>query len=365
MQKQIILWLVPVFLPILLLTVFKGEIAFGQPQRCGDFICDGSENCLTCRGDCGPCSGAKRCGDDLCHLNEGESFEKCPVDCPAPEKRREPAEPIEKIVCGDNRCSLEEDCTSCPEDCGECSYSFRARLRVAMRRAIRFVQRLLREQGGKLTENARIFLEGSIATIENQRREMGERALERSEAATQLLQFLSKNEDVSRHLTPFDARLIERMSDRERANVLTAVPALHVRSKLRRVALAERAEMIDLAKKINMALKPGAIAVFQVPNGMSPLNPIIYGDLTHVRAFSPQSMQQLFLNTSFVPSGYYEIPPYCHGVQSAIRRVLWTGVIKPAIGAFVRMVHGKVMGGNIYTANFIAVASRNIGAGHE
>lgn len=122
----------------------------------------------------------------------------------------------------------------------------------------------------------------------------------------------------------------------------------------------ENDDLLDLAKKIYMALKPGGVAIFQVPNGMSPMNPIPYGDLTHVRAFTPQSMQQLFLNAGFVTSAYYELPPYFHGVQSAIRKVLWMGVIKPAIAAFVRIVHGKVIGGDIYTSNFMAVAKRDI-----
>lgn len=124
-------------------------------------------------------------------------------------------------------------------------------------------------------------------------------------------------------------------------------------------------DLLDLAKKINSALKPGGVVVFQVPNGMSPMNPVPYGDLTHVRAFTPQSMQQLFLNTGFVTSGYYELPPYSHGIQSAIRRVLWMLIIKPAIGVFVRMVHGKVMGGAIFTSNFMAVAKRDVEAHYE
>lgn len=119
-------------------------------------------------------------------------------------------------------------------------------------------------------------------------------------------------------------------------------------------------DLIRLGEKICRALRPRGIAIFQVPNAMSPLNPVIYGDLTHVRAFTPQSMQQFFLHTGFVPAGYFEIPPYVHGIQSAIRRILWSGVVKPIIGAFVRIAHGRILGGDIYTFNFIAVARRDI-----
>lgn len=241
-------------LPLLLLVAFaggiNGETAFGQrdAQKCGDRICGGNENCLTCRDDCLACSAAKECGDERCHLNEGENFEKCPEDCPPPRKEKKQAR-VAEAMCGDAVCSLTgEDCTVCPEDCGVCSDSWRMRLRAAFRRAVRFAQRLLREHGAELASDVRIFLQGSLATIEEQKRLMGEHALERSEAAEQLITFLAENEDVSRHLTTFDTRLIRRMSDRERANVITAVPALHIRSKIRRVALAERAAMVERAK---------------------------------------------------------------------------------------------------------------------
>jgi len=119
-------------------------------------------------------------------------------------------------------------------------------------------------------------------------------------------------------------------------------------------------DLLKLGEKIHKVLKPGGTVIFQVPNGMSPLNPITYGDLTHVRAFTPQSMQQFLLYVGFVPVGYFEIPPYVHGIQSAIRRILWMVFIKPVIGFLVRIIHGRVPGGDIYTSNFLTVAKRKI-----
>lgn len=115
-------------------------------------------------------------------------------------------------------------------------------------------------------------------------------------------------------------------------------------------------DLLALCEKIYASLKPGGIAIFQIPNGMSPFNPIVYGDLTHMRAFTPKSMQQLFLHVALEPAGFFEIPPYVHGIKSAVQRAIWDAVAKPAISALVRMLHGKVMGGNIYTSNFIACA---------
>lgn len=113
-------------------------------------------------------------------------------------------------------------------------------------------------------------------------------------------------------------------------------------------------DLLKLGEKMFKALKPGGTAIFQVPNGMSPINPFVYGDLTHVRAFTPQSMQQFLLHVGLVPSGYFEIPP-----DGNLRRVLW-GMIKPCIGFLVRIIHGKIMGGHIYTSNFITLAKRKI-----
>lgn len=119
-------------------------------------------------------------------------------------------------------------------------------------------------------------------------------------------------------------------------------------------------DLLSLGEKIYKALKPGGTVIFQVPNGMSPINPFIYGDLTHFRAFTPQSMQQFLLHVGFVPMGYFEIPPYVHGIKSAIRRVCWMAIIKPLIGFVVRVIHSRVLGVDIYTSNFIALAKREI-----
>lgn len=73
--------------------------------RCGDSACNGSETCMTCPMDCGAC--APRCGDSAC--NGAETCSTCPMDCGECTAR-----------CGDNLCNGTETCTSCPGDCGAC-----------------------------------------------------------------------------------------------------------------------------------------------------------------------------------------------------------------------------------------------------
>ena len=49
-------------------------------QRCGDTRCTGTENCKTCKQDCGECTKDAYCGDGKC--GGGENCRNCPGDCP-------------------------------------------------------------------------------------------------------------------------------------------------------------------------------------------------------------------------------------------------------------------------------------------
>jgi 2-polyprenyl-3-methyl-5-hydroxy-6-metoxy-1,4-benzoquinol methylase len=138
----------------------------------------------------------------------------------------------------------------------------------------------------------------------------------------------------------------------ERPGVYDYVLALDILEHLPTV------ELMNMCMNIRSALKPGGFAIFQVPNALSPLNPIIYGDLTHVRAFTPQSMQQLMLYVDMEPLTYIEIPPYVGSVKSAVQRLIWSGLIRPLISLFFKALHGNVVGGGIFSSNLIVVAQK-------
>jgi hypothetical protein len=71
---------------------------------CGNAVCDGSETCDACPGDCGACPW---CGDGAC--NAAESCGDCPADCgDCP------------TDCGNGTCGQDESCSGCPADCGDC-----------------------------------------------------------------------------------------------------------------------------------------------------------------------------------------------------------------------------------------------------
>lgn len=67
--------------------------------ECGDSVCEGPENSLTCSADC-----PEICGDGVCSIAETPA--NCLADCPS--------------VCGDQLCTGNETVNSCFVDCGFC-----------------------------------------------------------------------------------------------------------------------------------------------------------------------------------------------------------------------------------------------------
>jgi plastocyanin len=102
---------------------------------CGDATCDPGEDCTTCDSDCGSCTGA------CCEPHEGKGCDQptvqscvceaapycCEGDwdiiCAALAAQDCGADCGELIECGDELCDIEENCTGCPQDCGECTGS--------------------------------------------------------------------------------------------------------------------------------------------------------------------------------------------------------------------------------------------------
>jgi 2-polyprenyl-3-methyl-5-hydroxy-6-metoxy-1,4-benzoquinol methylase len=117
-------------------------------------------------------------------------------------------------------------------------------------------------------------------------------------------------------------------------------------------------DLVDLCQKIFNSLKPGGRFIVQVPNGASLINPIVYGDLTHVRAFTVESIKQLFLLAGFIPPfEYYEIPPHNFNSIHILKNTLWRLFLRPIINFVVVATYHR-MSPAIYTNNFIAVAHK-------
>ena len=94
-------------LSLLILTGCSDDNIMGnavlKQAYCGDKICNGAENRLTCLKDC------TICGDTVCEGNENSKT--CTADC------SDTKEKIKDNVCGDGKCSDDENCDNCLDDC--------------------------------------------------------------------------------------------------------------------------------------------------------------------------------------------------------------------------------------------------------
>lgn len=111
---------------------------------------------------------------------------------------------------------------------------------------------------------------------------------------------------------------------------------------------------VRLLRKVNESLQQNGKLIIQVPNGLSPLKPIFYSDVTHVRAFSVNSMSQILRMAGFSQFKHAALPPLVHGIKSFVQRVLWTLLINPLVYTFVTLSHGNPAGG-VYSSNLLTV----------
>jgi len=101
---------------------------------------------------------------------------------------------------------------------------------------------------------------------------------------------------------------------------------------------------VELFSKIYVKLNTGGKIIVQVPNGLSLLNPIRYADITHVQAFIPQSLGQIFRLSNFKKIDCFSVPPRGKNLKTKIRAILWTVVINPLIKIYMLVANGDTMG---------------------
>ena len=129
-------------------------------DRCGDGVCSALEKeAGKCKEDCNRFRGW--CGNSNCELNE--NCRTCPIDCG---KCEEGLEGIAAVACGDDVCSPGEGCKNCPEDCGVCPGNWAGRIRYAFRKALRLAQWYLKK-GLDL-----VNLDGAVRFVEENQQKM-------------------------------------------------------------------------------------------------------------------------------------------------------------------------------------------------
>jgi 2-polyprenyl-3-methyl-5-hydroxy-6-metoxy-1,4-benzoquinol methylase len=112
-----------------------------------------------------------------------------------------------------------------------------------------------------------------------------------------------------------------------------------------------KSELLELMRLIQGALRPGGHLLLQTPNGQG-LFPgqVIYGDLTHLTIFTPESMTNLLRLSNFQNIVFYEAGPAPIDIKGRVRTWMWRLVC--AMANIVRLVEtGKTQ--EIWTENLI------------
>ncbi|HEY3237516.1 MAG TPA: class I SAM-dependent methyltransferase [Polyangiaceae bacterium] len=115
-------------------------------------------------------------------------------------------------------------------------------------------------------------------------------------------------------------------------------------------------ELLQVTEQTARVLRPGGRWLIHVPNGESPFfGRVLFGDLTHQRAFTRQSLEQL-LGSHFTAIEFIEDQPAVHGIKSAVRHAAWK-VLRCA-AAFWIAVESGITRDVILSQNLVAVARK-------
>jgi len=116
-------------------------------------------------------------------------------------------------------------------------------------------------------------------------------------------------------------------------------------------------ELLDFFTGLNSLLNKNGKLIIHTPNGegLFPQH-IIYGDLTHLTIFNPNSLSQILRITGFDQVEFFETGPTSKNLKGLIRLILWK-IIKLTVKT-VRIIE---TGGaeKIITQDFICVARKN------
>jgi SAM-dependent methyltransferase len=117
-------------------------------------------------------------------------------------------------------------------------------------------------------------------------------------------------------------------------------------------------ESFALAGAVHRALAPGGRFVLHTVNAESPFfGRVRYGDVTHLEAFTRESLDQLLGLAGFAAVRCHEDRPAVHGIASALRRLAWP-VLRAPLVAFLVAESGPAAGRAILSQNLLCVATK-------
>jgi SAM-dependent methyltransferase len=113
-------------------------------------------------------------------------------------------------------------------------------------------------------------------------------------------------------------------------------------------------KLLDFFAQARRVLRKGGALVAQVPNAVSPFGASTrYWDITHHRAFSPNSVTQVATMAGWSKTSidFRECGPVPYGVKSAVRWAAWQA-LRGAIAAWFLVEVGGTRGG-VYTMDML------------
>lgn len=116
---------------------------------------------------------------------------------------------------------------------------------------------------------------------------------------------------------------------------------------------------VKLLAHIGRALREEGVLVIQVPNALSPLCVNLYGDVTHKRAYTVHSVEQIVRMAGYATDAIRHFPlgPFPMDWRSLLRTIVWRYLFSPLIAAYLRVAVGGSFGG-IYTENLLSVITK-------
>jgi len=112
-----------------------------------------------------------------------------------------------------------------------------------------------------------------------------------------------------------------------------------------------RSELLDLLPLVHNALLPGGSFLVQTPNAAGLLSrQVVYGDITHMTALTPESLEQLLTMAGFEDVHFAETGPAPCGLKGRIRCLLWW-TVRAVAAAVKRIESGKSQ--SLWTENMI------------
>lgn len=115
-------------------------------------------------------------------------------------------------------------------------------------------------------------------------------------------------------------------------------------------------EVMDVLRRVAVALAPGGAFIARVPNAVSPFGGNFrYGDFTHETSFTPRSLRQISRVSGLSDPKIFPCNPIGHGFRSHLRVLVWRFT-----SMFMRITFAAETGDfhAILTQNIVLVARR-------